>query len=119
TGFPISEPMAHGDRVTCAEFSADGRWVVTGSADHHARIWEAPASDAPVPSWLPELAEAVGGLRFNAQNMLENVPTEQVLRLRQRLAATKANDPWSVWVNWYCADAAVRAVWPTFQAAEE
>ncbi len=117
TGFPISEPMAHGDRVTCDEFSADGRWLVTGSDDHHARIWEVPISGASVPSWLPELAEAVGGLRFNAQNMLENVPTEQVLRLRQRLAALDGTDPWTVWANWFCADAADRPVWPSFQPA--
>jgi WD40 repeat protein len=119
TGFPISESMAHGDRVACAEFSADGRWLVTGSDDHHARIWETPIFEAPVPSWLPELAEAVGGLRINAQNMLENVPTEQVLELRRRLAALDSAGAWTVWVKWLCADAADRPVWPTLHAAEK
>jgi WD40 repeat protein/tRNA A-37 threonylcarbamoyl transferase component Bud32 len=117
TGFPLSEPMMHGERVTSAEFSSDGRWVVTGSADHHARIWEVPTSAAPVPSWLPELAEAVGGLRFNAQNMLESVPTEQVLRLRQRLAALDGIDPWTVWAKWFCADTVDRPLWPSFRPA--
>ena len=38
---PVSELMRHDQRVTIAQFSPDGRWVVTASDDGTARIWEA------------------------------------------------------------------------------
>ncbi|MFL5351646.1 CHAT domain-containing protein [Archangium sp.] len=40
--------MGHEGRVDLAEFSADGRWVVTGSEDGTARVWRADGTGAPV-----------------------------------------------------------------------
>ena len=37
-------PEGHIGIVTAAAFSPDGRWVVTGSTDHTARIWEVATS---------------------------------------------------------------------------
>ncbi|HIL11309.1 MAG TPA: hypothetical protein EYG11_21670, partial [Candidatus Latescibacteria bacterium] len=41
TGQPISERMEHGGAVFRAEFSPDGRWVLTASTDGTARVWDA------------------------------------------------------------------------------
>ena len=105
----------HADRVTCADFSPDGRFIATGSEDHQARVWSVPSEAGPVPAWLSELAEAAGALRFNAQNMLENVPTLELFKLRQRLATLAGADPWTVWVRWFCADTNSRAPWADFR----
>jgi len=67
TGWPVSEPLRHGGKVFSAQFSPDGRYLLTASADGAARVWYVPDAPTPAPAWLPELAEAVGGLRLDAQ----------------------------------------------------
>jgi WD40 repeat protein len=116
TGTPITEPLHHDDAVFHAEFSADGRWVASGSDDGCVKIWEVPLAPNPIPAWLPDLAEAIGGLRFNAENMLEAVPIERLWRLRQQLASFRSSDPWTTWANWFFDDASHRSFWPNFPA---
>jgi eukaryotic-like serine/threonine-protein kinase len=41
TGQPVIEPMMHRGNVTSAQFSPDGKRIVTGSSDTTARVWEA------------------------------------------------------------------------------
>jgi len=40
TGLPVSQQMIHKDGVRSAQFSPDGRWVVTASMDGAARVWD-------------------------------------------------------------------------------
>lgn len=63
TGKPLGQPlthlagmaqgagMTHDMAIRCAEFSPDGRWVVTGSGDGTARIWNAQTGQ-PLPQPL-------------------------------------------------------------------
>ena len=39
--WPFSKLTGHSDTLTSAAFFADGRRVVTASADHTARVWDA------------------------------------------------------------------------------
>jgi tetratricopeptide (TPR) repeat protein len=41
TGQALTEPLKHGSSVYSAQFSPDGKWVVTASADSTARVWDA------------------------------------------------------------------------------
>jgi len=45
-GKAVSEPLRHDGSVTSAGVSPDGKWIVTASADHTARIWEAATGKA-------------------------------------------------------------------------
>jgi WD40 repeat protein len=42
----MSQTMQHERAVTSAQFSPDGRWVVTASKDYTARVWDATTGRA-------------------------------------------------------------------------
>ena len=46
---PTAEPLGHGDHVTCARFSPDGRRVLTVGRNNHARIWDAISGQPTTP----------------------------------------------------------------------
>src|SRR5437660_1693569 len=48
TGEPITAPLYEGGGVNDAEFSRDGRLVVSCGWDGSARVWELPGDDRPV-----------------------------------------------------------------------
>jgi WD40 repeat protein len=112
TGLPIGEPLQHDALMTFARFSPDGARVVTGSFDRTLRIWPVPLPPAPVPAWLPELAEAIAGHQLNAKNVLENLPVESLFALRERLRAEPASDYYRRWAHWFLADIATRPSLP-------
>ncbi len=101
SGKPVGEPMRHEDKVTAASFSPDGRRIVTASNDKTARVWDVAVDlDLPLPSWVPELAEAVGGRKFNEDGQL--VPTtKSIVELRSELLALKGDDFWSRFGRWF------------------
>jgi WD40 repeat protein/serine/threonine protein kinase len=41
SGHPLTEPMKHSGDVRSAQFSPDGKRIVTASDDHTARVWDA------------------------------------------------------------------------------
>jgi WD40 repeat protein len=59
TGRPLTASWVHGETVSAAAFSRDGRWVVTGASDKLVRVWHVQSGklvrvlrghDAPVIS---------------------------------------------------------------------
>ncbi|HWY92175.1 MAG TPA: hypothetical protein VNY04_04675, partial [Chthoniobacterales bacterium] len=42
---PLTPSLQHGDKVSSACFSPDGRWVLTASADLTARLWSANSGE--------------------------------------------------------------------------
>src|SRR5215831_5052792 len=79
--FPETEPMRHQDVVPAANFSQDGRRIVTASSDKTARVWDVAVDlDLRLPSWVPELAEALGGHKFNEEGRL--APSKSIVELR-------------------------------------
>jgi WD40 repeat protein/serine/threonine protein kinase len=97
SGLPVSEPLRHEAAVPNAFFSPDGQTVLTISDDATAKLWRVGDIAGPIPDWLADLAEAVGGLRFNAQNMVETVPPDALLKLRRQLEASPGTDGWTRW----------------------
>ena len=65
TGKPLGKPLHHSDGVLWAEFSPNGRLVVTTSEDGSARIWDA-TSGAPVKETAPAQIWQVVRAQFSA-----------------------------------------------------
>jgi hypothetical protein len=65
-----------------------------------------------VPGWLPELAEAIAGQRFNDKRMLEPVPISALRNLKQLLANSHDEDFYARWAKWFFADRSTRPVSP-------
>jgi len=74
TGKPIGLPMKSDGMVTSANFSADGRWIVTASMDKTARVWDAMTGE---PKFAPlKLDSWVGWAEFsqNGRSVLTGPP---------------------------------------------
>jgi len=108
TGLPLGDPLRHDDWVTFATFSPDGRWLVTTSCDGTAKIWALPQATAPVPAWLADLAEAVGGQRLDDLRLPQAVSLEKLWNLRTQLLASPDADAYTRWAQWFFADRATR-----------
>jgi len=89
----------------------DGRRVVAlgGNGDGPEFIFDMLGDRTPVPLWIADLAEGVGGWRLGEENVLRPLtPVEQTARIetaRKELAALKGSaDRWAEFAAWYLSD---------------
>jgi hypothetical protein len=73
--------------------------------------------DTPVPLWIADLAEGVGGWRLGEESVLRPLtPEEQTARIetaRKELAALKGSaDRWAEFAGWYLSDEPDPAISP-------
>jgi len=113
TALPVSELLPHGGEVRHAEFSGDGQWLLTVSSDGKARLWEVLGAPAPIPRWLPDLAEAVVGQRLAENDARALVSPGELENLRQTLTANAGSDFYSRWARWLFTSTATRALSPS------
>ena len=83
---------------------------VKGRVKGIAQVWEVPRASLPVPSWLPALAEAVGGRRFAAQHTVVLVGREELLWLKEEVIRSTATDPWTRIAQRFFTDRVARSV---------
>ncbi len=103
----------NGGYLTSALFSRDGSRVFFKSSDHHLVVWSiAPSSMVPVPDWLPDFAEAVGGYRINEHGIIESVESESIVLFKKQLENIKGPTPYSEIARWFFADKANRTISP-------
>jgi hypothetical protein len=82
TGTPLTDEIRSDESVPWVWFTVDRSvvgsrlWVVVGGS----RLWALQVVDGPVPPWLPELAEAVVGMRFREQSGAEPAPENGFFR---------------------------------------
>lgn len=115
-----AEPIQHHAAIQRLQFSPDGRWLLVVTVDSAVYLWELPHAEGEPPSWLPELAEAVAGLRFGENRGLQNVSFNTLWSLHQRLRDLPGSNDYAQWVRWFIADRATRSSSPriTRRAAE-
>jgi WD40 repeat protein len=112
SGKPVAGPMSHEGVFWTASFSPDGRRIVTASSDNTAQVWDVAVDlDSPLPAWVPELAEALGGRRFNEDGLLVS-PNKSIVELRKELLALKGDDFWSRFGRWFFTRGPERTISP-------
>jgi WD40 repeat protein len=113
SGLMISEPMAHDDLVRWGSFSGDGQYAVTTSDDKTARIWLVSYPVA-APTWLGDLAQAVGGYRISDAGGSEPVTNcwDQLAAIRSSLETTNSGTPFTQWGRWFLANRSARTTSP-------
>ncbi len=109
TGLPLGGWMRSQSTLKRVRLSPGGDRVITSSRDGTARIWPVQIAPAPSPSWLPDLAEAIGGRRLDASGELHPVPFDAWRQLSARLLETPsgsrdADDFYARWARWYLVD---------------
>jgi predicted Zn-dependent protease len=107
TGQPITPPLKHTDFVYSAEFSPDGRRILTASGDTTARVWDLPTDARPAAD-LRRLAQYLAGYRIDAR--AGAVPLEPAAARREE-QALRARYP----ADFVASPAQVRA-WHTQEA---
>ncbi|MBN2505510.1 MAG: protein kinase [Verrucomicrobia bacterium] len=84
-GVALTDPIPAGEPVAGVRFDQCGGCVITD----RGRAWSIAQAHAPAPGWLADLAEAVAGVRLDAQGAPEPVPAAAF----ESLAAALAADP--------------------------
>jgi WD40 repeat protein/serine/threonine protein kinase len=120
SGQRLSEVFSHGNGGRCQRrISPDGRLLAVSNSDGRVAIWEVSPPPLPVPRWLPELAEALAGKRFNQKGMLESVQPAELWEVQQRMAAAVSTDVspksefYDRWARWFLAEPNRRTVLPS------
>ena len=117
TGHLAAEPFTHekGKEVRRVAFSPDGRRLLTASYDGRIKIWDLTLvrPPVPVPDWLPDLAEALGGKRIGPKEAPETVPGDSFHKVQARITQTREQDHYySRWAKWMLEERFQRPVKP-------
>jgi WD40 repeat protein/serine/threonine protein kinase len=88
SGQRLSEPLPQGDSgLWFRQCSLDGRYFAVALSEGKVRIWETPKFPLPVPDWLPNLADALAGQRFDQHGSLVSLPSAELWGLEEKLRA--------------------------------
>jgi WD40 repeat protein len=102
---PTSRGIGYNAQGLHVAFSPDGESVLQGTASRDAMIWHFPEPPLPAPAWLPELLEAMAASRITSGNVLEGVPSQRWLELREKLRTLPGEDFYARWARAFCAEA--------------
>jgi WD40 repeat protein/tetratricopeptide (TPR) repeat protein len=88
TGRRVTPPSLHDGAVTQASFSADGRWLLTASADRTARVWNAATGEPLTPPLKHDRAVTRAHFSADGRHVVTGVEQGDGLELRVWEAAT-------------------------------
>ncbi len=91
-----------------ATFSTDGRHILRGN-NYIAEIAATPPAEE-APPWLAPVAESVFHERLRSDGVIETVPAEAWISLRDALSRLSGADFWSRFGRWFAADPWSRSV---------
>jgi len=103
TGKPRSLPMRFGEPIVRVQFSTRSPQLAVASGEVVALL-ELADPRPSAPDWLALLAERVGGLRFDAQGLLEPVPEHSIEDLARQLRAHEPRNGYERFGRWFLGD---------------
>jgi hypothetical protein len=113
TGHPICDALMHGNRVVGAEWSPDGRSVLTASWDGSARVWAMPLlQQTPDSRWLADTAEAVARLKLAHDEIRQEMTPNALEALRSSKRASAGDTQFLDWSQWLFAERQTRPMAP-------
>ena len=75
--------------VAAVDFSPEGRWLIASAGWK----WKLCTMSGAAPAWLPQLAEAIAGVRYTANDLAEPVAEQLFLNLESQLLSSKDASP--------------------------
>ena len=115
TGREVVTPLRLADgEISSLAFSADSKRLVAASCDGIATIVELIPNRETLP-WLPELAEAVGGLRATESGfdpLTWSARQETLAALLKFTESSPSNSLAQDWLGWFLADRGTRRAGP-------
>ena len=86
--------------------------MLTATWGGEALVWSLPEESGATPTWLADLAEAVGGRALNEADVLESVSQDKFFSLRARVSKVTASDGFHEFAHWFFASRATRSIAP-------
>jgi WD40 repeat protein len=94
----IGRVMTHAAPIRDAQFSPDGRWIVTASEDKRARIWDA-ATGLPASDWFEHDATVTTASFSPSGHKLLTATSEGQVRIWELVAGMEATRQEAGWLS--------------------
>ncbi len=104
TAQPVSDAYRHREFAASGQWARDGKTFLTASYDRTSVLWPVWfVPGGPVPSWLPDLAEAAAGRRqIAADEQFGALRVSELVDIHRRLSGIRDDGPWGSWLRaWY------------------
>ena len=117
SGAPLTEPTRYDGAFTrrSAQFSAGDKRILTVWNHNTVRVIDVMPSEKKLPSWVPELTDAMAGQRLSNRGFFEPLSkdsTQLFSDVREQLSHEPAEDEWAIWGRWFLADRSTRTISP-------
>jgi WD40 repeat protein/class 3 adenylate cyclase len=99
TGRPLTDFLRGDGEFTDLAFSPDERRVIVAGKGG-AKIWDVLAIGGNAPAWLPDLAEALAGYRFDDAGKMQTLQPHNFLDAKHRIKMSAGDEYWQ-WARWY------------------
>ncbi len=130
TGTPWGAPLCHASAVNAedqavdiasatsreawdANFSSDGRWIVTAGADGDARLWEHRIPEGPAPTWVPRLLAMLASRELTREGHERSLtPVRRQSDREWLLGVRDDGGAWTRAMRWVLTDPRARTISP-------
>lgn len=107
SGEPLTPFLRHDGRLDSSAWNHDGSKIAIGTRQGSVFLWDVPVLDGPLPPRFLDYAETLGGFRFNAQGVLEPIPSDHFAAAQSEIIKHAANREGilAAWMSWLSSPA--------------